>query len=444
MNRQELIDGLSTDVLAYVMHGSFPERRFVREIKPDGLDERFDDFETLVRLHFVLRPEVVSFVKSLPSELRGIKTQTESVSRTVRGRVDGRINWHATVRKRYAQNPDDRSLFVCDDRTEDYDIDENLVLKKLLSIIYTTLSDCAEYLRADYEWVTDRWRENLELIDVLNDIVERNVHVTRIREPAAYEPTARMVQRTSDSRNDLYRGAARLLEEYRQSIEGEEETLRALLERTAITPDDDERLFELFVLFKYISQIDALSDEQFELRTIETGSQEVARMENDGTEIALYHDSSGADRGLSFNTAPQGDDPSAFSRYEAVQHESLEVAKQYFGTETLRHDTGRPDVIVLEVLDDDRREYIVTEVKHSTRMETIKTGITETLEYLAFLRQDSEFVNEDDYFGSGWNGVLVVQDLAEDTASLEEQRSMRILQASELEAKLQEVLKQVL
>jgi len=88
----------------------------------------------------------------------------------------------------------------------------------------------------------------------------------------------------------------------------------------------------------------------------------------------------------------------------------------------------------------------VTEVKNSRRVETVQRGITETLEYLAFLRQDDEFVHDDGgFFGTGWNGVLVVQDIEhEPTASLEAQQSIKILQASEVEQKLRRVLEEVL
>jgi hypothetical protein len=53
--------------------------------------------------------------------------------------------------------------------------------------------------------------------------------------------------------------------------------------------------------------------------------------------------------------------------------------------------------------------------------------------------------SEDNVFGDGWNGVLVVKDIEEtETAPLEEQRVMRILQASELETDLERVVRRVL
>jgi hypothetical protein len=449
MDREELLDGLTQDVLAYVMRGTFPESYFANQIKPDELDQRFSDYEMLVRLHFILRPEVVDFVERLPKHLRELETKTENVSETVRGSVDGRIRWNRTYRERYARNPQDTALFVQENRSENYDTDENVVLKQLLSIIYNTLNECNEYLRSDYEWVTERWKENLELVDQMTDIFERNVHVTRIREPATYEPTDRMLDRATNSRKTLYREAASLLGKYRASARGEPSAVRDLLETTAITPDDTETLLELFVLFKYISTIEQLQGGDMQVRTLETDRQEVARMAtSDGTEIVLYHDNSASDRDLSFDSVPDKERED-LSRHEIVQRKSIETAQSYFKDSRLRSHTGRPDVIVLEISREESMEYLITEIKNSRRQETVRQGIKETLEYLVFLQQNSEFVfgAESDFHGSGWNGVLVVQDIREtETKDFGEQgeQPIRILQASEVEHRIEEILKKVL
>lgn len=447
MDRDELIESLTSDVLAYVMGGSFPDRHFAREIKPEGLGERFDEFEKLVRLHFLLQPDVVDFVERLPETLRSIKTQTKNVSRISRGAVDGRIDWGATVQERYSRNPGNNALFVCEHRSESYDIDENLVLKKLLSLIYETLSECAVYFERDYEWVTERWKDNSELVEQMQRIFERNVHVRRIRSPEDYEPTERMLQRAGESRQDVYRTAASLLRDYRAMMEGDPDAMKQLLSQTAITPDDDETLFELFVLFRYISVIEELSTDEFTLRTIESGSQEVARLSNaDGESIVLYHDNSAKDRGISFVSDIGDKERAELSRTETIHREAYRTANAYFDDSEFTTATGRPDVIVLEIDRAERTEYLITEVKHSTRPETIRSGIKETLEYLAFLRNGGDLVHDgDEMFGSGWNGVLVTQDMESvETAELHKQRSIRILQASELEEKLETVLQRVL
>lgn len=451
MNRKELLENLTDDILAYVMHGGFPKQRIAESIKPEALDKRFEDYDLLLDLHFILKPEVVDFVEHLSKRLRSIRTETKTVAKTQRGGINGHINWGSTVKARYSTNPRDRSLFVTENRSEDYDIPENIVLKRLLSVIYTTLRDAEEYLKADYDWVADRWQENHELIDRLQHIVDRNVHVRRIRDPDTYEPTERMLTIAENARQDVYRDAAKLLRTRQRLFGGDKDELRTLLNQTAITPDDQATLFELFVLFRFVNTLEDLQDAKPVFQTIKSGRQEVARIDGE-QEIVLYHDTSGADRGLSFRTeSDMVDRP--LTRSEQVQRTARDVASAYFEKEFQDH-TGRPDVIVLEVKSEDpiAYEYLIAEVKHSTREETIRKGIKETLEYLAFLRVNEEYVFERDkpdpnaVFGTGWNGLLVVQDLEKSTPSLDEQQEqpITILQASELAEDLPIVLKEVL
>ncbi|GKZ16091.1 hypothetical protein [Haladaptatus sp. T7] len=445
MDRDDLLDQLTEDILAYVMHGAFPEREFASAIKPDALDERFTEYELLLDLHFILSPDVIEFVEQLPQRVRNLQTDTESVTRTRRGTIDGKINWSATIKQRYAQNPGDRSMFVCDNRTEDYDTDENLVFKRVVAIIYETLREADEYLQKEYAWVNDRW--DATLVNHLRRIVEQNVHVRRIRKPKAYEPTDRMVNTASESRHPIYRDAAALLEQRRRLFEGDREQLETLLTETAITPDDDETLLELFVLFRFIATLEELHETNAQFETIKTGRQEVAQLTNDkGTEIAVYHDNSASKRGLSFRALPDGDQD-GLSRTEKVHTTGFDIANDYFQDRSFQTHTGRPDIIVLEITHPDgEQDYLITEVKNSTNTKTIRQGIKETLEYLAFLQQDDEFVYgdgvvTDGYFGDGWNGLLVIQDLIEETASLEEQdNEIKILQASEIEGELSTVL----
>ncbi|QCS43027.1 hypothetical protein [Natrinema versiforme] len=448
MNRDDLLDQLTEDILAHVMRGSFPERELAKSIKPDQLDDRFEEYELLLDLHFVLKSDVVSFVRELPKHLRSVRTETQTTSRTRRGTVDGRINWGETIKKRYSEHPRDRSIFVCDNRSIDYDIPENIVLKRLISVVHTTIREAEEYLRGEYDWVQETWKGNENLIDELQRIVERNVHVRRIRDPDTYEPTERMLTTAANSRQEVYREAASLLKSRERLFEGDSDEIRDLLEETAIAPDDQDSLFELYVLFRFVATLERLQESQPEFKTIATGRQEVARFDGD-KKIALYHDNSASDRNLSFVAVPD-EEQEELSRTDEVQLTAQDIAGDYFGRDFRNH-TGRPDVIVLEIISesDDRHEYLIVEVKNSTNEETIRRGIKETLEYLAFLRVNEDYVfgNDDEsYFGSGWNGLLVVQDLDEETASLEEQSEnpVTILQAAELEQELAAVIQEIL
>lgn len=445
MNREAIIDQLSQDIVSYVMAGSFEEQQIAREIKPDDLDERFEDYRLLLDLHFILKEDVVDFVRKLPKRLRSISTETKTVSRTRRGTVDGHINWGATMKKRYSQNPSDSSLFVCDNRSEDYDTPENIVLKQVISVVYETIEQAEQYIKQRYGWAQDTWRGEDELIDELKRIVERNVHVRRIRSPEFYEPTERMMIAAESSRQPIYQEAAELLRAREKLFDGDPGEIKDLLNNTAITPDDDETLFELYVLFRFVSVLEAVRDQQAQFKPIRAGRKEVAKFAGD-PELVLYYDQAATDRDISFVTEEDITER-PLCRSEKVQEIAYEVSCDYFGEEFDNY-TNRPDVIVLEIRDEstDTFEYLITEVKNSTNTGTIRTGIKEALEYLAFLRVDDDFVFGEDpgdnYFGSGWSGLLVVQDLERETTPLEEQSDseIKILQASELERGLEEVL----
>lgn len=58
---------------------------------PDQFNERFEEYELLLDLHFVLLP-VVESVEQLPKRIQSIRTETQSVYRVRRGTVDGNTN----------------------------------------------------------------------------------------------------------------------------------------------------------------------------------------------------------------------------------------------------------------------------------------------------------------------------------------------------------------
>lgn len=445
MKKNELVEGLTDDIISYVMYGEFPQDQLAAELKHDSLDDRFKDYELLMDLHFILRPEVVDFIRELPHSIRNIKTQTRNVSNKSRGEIDGRINWASTVKTRYSGNPGDNSIFVTESRTEHYDIDENIVLKKLLSLIYHTLQESKEYLKEEYEWVNERW--NSELIDEMERIFERDVHVRRIKDPESYEPTDRMIETAQSSRQKIYRKASELLEDRRKIFDGDKQALTELLQETAITPDDEETLLELYVLFSFISEIETIESENFSLDTIETGTQRVATLEGKEKEIAVYHDSSAKkEMGIEFKFNPKKDvEDRDYSRPEKVELKSREIIEDYFKKNTV-NTTGRPDVILVEIVDKESedRDYFITEVKNSTNEKTVRRGIKEALEYLAFLRTDEDFVYSDDVFGGDKSGLVVVQDFEDgrNVQELDEQSGpIRIVEASKLRDIIGELIK---
>lgn len=451
MNDTDIVEQLGQDILVYVMSGSRAETQIAQRIKPEELSDRFVDYQLLLDLHFILRPDVVDFVEKLDQRLRRIKTSTQVNRKTQRGGIEDRINWAETIKRRYSQNPKDRSIFVCDNKTVDYDIPENVVLVHLVSAINECLQDSKKFLRNDYTWNEESWKDEEQLIDKLERIVERNVHIDRIRSPEYYEPTERMLISAESSRQPLYTDAAELVKKRREIQEGDEKEMERLLDNTAITPDDESILFELYVLFRFIEALENVRGETVALETIRPDQNEIARFEAD-PEMVLYHDQSAGDRGVSFELDESFDGQDNLSRSDRVQKVAKEFSDNYFD-EGVSNYTGRPDILVLEINDSRSNdyEYLITEVKDTTNKSTIKRGIRETLEYLAFLQvekpgdENFEYIHsntEGELFGSTCKGLLVVRDLERETQEFEEQSSeMKVLQASSLEDSLEKVVK---
>ncbi len=453
MDNDQIIEQLGQDIFAYVMSGSRAETEIARRIKPEELSDRFLDYQLLLDLHFILRPEVVDFIKELPQRLRSIKTSTKIKTKVNHGGIEGRINWGSTIKHRYSQNPADRSIFVCDNKTVNYNIPENIVLKHLIAVIHQCLQNSEEYLKNDYTWNEESWKGEDQLIDELERIVERNVHIDRIQPPESYEPTEQMLVSAESSRQPLYFEAAELVKRRRRIQEGDPDEIEDLLRKTAITPDDESTLFELYVLFRFISILDEdLRSDSVTLETIGPDKNEIARFDGN-PEMVLYHNKSAKDRDISFDVDESFEELDGLSRSDRVQKVAKEFTDSYF-EEGYQNYTGRPDIIILEMCNKERNEYeyLITEVKNTTSKSTIKRGIKETLEYLAFLQVkdpdtgSKEYVHEnteDDIFGSKCKGLLVIRDLGKETKGFDDQSDeMKVLQASELEGNLEKMIRE--
>lgn len=153
-------------------------------------------------------------------------------------------------------------------------------------------------------------------------------------------------------------------------------------------------------------------------------------------------------RSLKFKFDPEKDvdnDERPYSRPEQVELKSREVVKNYFKKDNSRQHTGRPDVILVEIIDKDSqdREFFITEVKNSTNEKTVKRGIKEALEYLAFLRDEDDFIYDREGLGGEKSGLLVIQDFEDDqdTQDLKDQKGpIRVVEASKLENNIKEII----
>lgn len=302
------------------------------------------------------------------------------------------MDWGETTKLRNSQSYGDRTLFVCETPYSEYDIPENLVLKQLLNIIYKTITD--DIARIDYAWRTERWDDSL--INDLTRVVERNVHINRIRNADTIDLRQRDLDAARQSRRDLYREAYELYSRYDRLMANDfsNEAVRQLLTETLVDPDNDPTLFELFCVFKLIRVLRTEYD-QLQIQPVQNGGEAIARMESSSREMSVYTDNTGTLtlREMIDDVTPPL--PPYLQRARQVIDAHQRAANEAFGTDPGRElYQGRPDIIVeiYDITNDTKQldRLLLGEIKYSDQTQTASRGLKQLLEYMTYAREAAD------------------------------------------------------
>lgn len=386
LGRTALVDNVQEELITYLRNGTINQRAVTQCL--DITDLNIENLDRLKRIHFCLSDEVVGFVKALQGRLRRIKTANQREREVTRGEVRGGIDWPATTRLRYADQSGDRTRFACKTPYTEYNIDENLVLKKLIWTIHSTVDK--DIATIDYDWRTSAWPD--DRIAMLDRVYARNVHLNRIQDGANIRVTRRMLNTARRSRQALYTEAFTLYDRYRRLISGtyDDEDISKLLTDTLVVPERLPRLFELFCVFRLLR---GLRSQAFRLQPIESGARQLAILEDDQYTIDVYHDRTG---GLSFHvplSELDGVDADYVERVRTVQHRHQKLTEAFLGnrTETSLFQ-GRPDLVVEVYNSQDKNvpaAVVLGEIKYSDSQQTFTRGLEELLKYIEFAQKNS-------------------------------------------------------
>ena len=451
---EDLLDAVANDFHTYLRRGV----RFERVIGSAHANLDIDDVETLLRIHFVLTESnenrsvgVVDFMRKLEDRVRQMKTTTAPQSQEYHGEVRGRIDWQGTVKSRARKGRLNEPVFVCSEPEEHYNIDENLVLKRLLTVIHEIVTEDLAYAVENpegYEWLS-AWTSSIDessnwegetAADMLKRVYDRNVYLQRITvdERAV---TDRILESVKRSRSTFYQEAAELLDRYQQLMrhELEAEEAREILNHTVLAPEQTETLFELYWIFCLLDGFDAAQYRV--LADWRESPSTVACWEQGETRFVLSHDSTG--ESLTFHekleTQKIESDGYLFrlnevlARWQSLSEELLGRG----GSDSLWG--GRPDIVLERFKENVDGEWVIEnvfigEVKYTQNVDYAATGLRELLEYMAFVRHASEsedYIEDTEHVLESVNvrGLLFTDDLDGDTVNAEE--GVRIVQYPE-------------
>ncbi|WP_435075646.1 hypothetical protein [Halorubrum sp. HHNYT27] len=441
---QALLADIADDFHTYLRKGV----RFDRVIDTAHPDLDVDDIETLLRIHFVLTDAgdtdesvgVLDFMRTLEDRIRQMKTTVSATSVEQRGEIRGRIDWPETTKRRARAGRFDEPLFVCRQPEERYDVDENLVLKRLLrlvhEIVHTDLQPAVENPDG-YEWLSewvkpadDASRSPESAAARLNRIYERNIYLQRIEE-ADKDVTDRTIESVKRSRSAFYRDAAILLDRYRRLMNQEldSDEARDILAHTVIAPEETETLFELYWIFRILDAYDAV--EYRVLTHWRNDPSTVATWEQDGSRFVISHDATGESLTFRESLDPDAVEPDGYlfrlnqvlTRWKSLSQDLLD----YSASDSLWG--GRPDILLQRYDRDETGEFelahvFVGEVKYTQNIGYVATGLRELLEYMAFVKrsQSGAYVEapEDVLNSVSVRGLLFTDDLDQETQSPDE------------------------
>ena len=395
---EQLASYVTDELVTYLGSGRLNEFVLTSTIDFSGLD--IEDLDQLKQLHFVLSDAVVEFIRKLPERLRRVKSVNQRTSRLERGAVRGKIDWQGTLQTRAKTGFNDRTLFVVDRPEVEYDIPENRVLKKLLAVI-------AEPLARDIEGTAQEWRAAWDDADIvrLQRTLANNVYLDALPDSAELTLSGRDIETARRSRHRLYADAARLYRLYDDLLNDrlDRPAVQELLRETLVVPAEPHRLFELCCVFGTIHRLQHEYG-NLTLQRVEPGMDELARLESDDYRIDVYYDQTGplhfAEPLPSVVELQRRGADERFIRLARVGEQHQEAMSAFLGqsSDGLLY-SGRPDVLVLryeksESRDEQLADCVIGEVKYTESKATFSAGVRELLEYVAFARDESEYLND--------------------------------------------------
>jgi hypothetical protein len=452
---EALLGEIADDFQTYLRKGV----RFDQIIGSAHADLDIDDIETLLRIHFVLTDAednssevgVLDFMRQLEDRIRQMKTTTSPESFQYRGEIRGQIDWQGTVKTRARAGRLDEPLFVCTQPEEHYNIDENLVLKRLLTIIHEVVIDDLAYALDNpegygwlNEWVTPHagvsGRDAESAAEMLERIYEQNIYLQRINVDDT-DITDRTIESVKRSRSRFYQDAAVLLDRYRQLMNHELDSTEArdILNHTLIAPANTDTLFELYWVFRVLDSYEGV--EYRVLTDSRDSPSTIATWEQDGSRFVLSHDSTGEALSFSESIGSKDIEPDGYlyrmnkvlSRWQSISEDLLGRG----GSDSLWG--GRPDIVLERYRETNSdgmelEQVFLGEVKYTQNIDYVATGLRELLEYMAFVKQagtDEYVESADDLLESvDVKGLLFVDELDRETPAKREE-DVKIIQYSE-------------
>ncbi len=356
-DRNHVLDYLKPNLWRYLFREALPDLEYSIE-KLTGLT--LEEQDILKKAHFPLSAEVGELVDILPQIMRNLSHSTQKEVIESRGGIRGGIDWSLTFKERFGRGYNDPSLFICKPALKMYDLPENQLLKFILWKI-RKLSEHTGFLPEISDEILEKevsknWQEIIikryfEVRKALKHIYFQNISIPRIIRP-------KTVQRAKNHKNRLYEKVVECYNSYKKIfITEDQETLKELIEKQILEPLNDDKLFEIFVLFKILENFeDEEGDLEFGL--LIPGKEYIAQYTNEDKIIRVFY------------------------QQVPVEFRNSSEYKKILKCYDLGFSSRLPDII-LEIEYKNTRFYLIIEIKRTVDKNYILDSVYKVLGYFS-------------------------------------------------------------
>ena len=399
-NREEYISKIQKYLNRYLLEGT---SSFQSEEIMNFFGLKNNELDILKAAHFLLSKEVEDLFKFIPYLFRNLPHSTNKIDVNCRGIIRGNINWNKTIKARYSEGLNDKSLFICSPPFKHYDLDENRILKFLfrkIIFLYEILLGFNKYkeespINPDRLYQESKnWYESAEKIYILSRACLNNIYFADISDLKYVSPEA--LKKAQNHRNPLFHHVAKVYELYEKLfIIDDIECLKDLVKNQLIVASNNDTLFEIYTLFEIISILEEKAEKDFKIHLyfINNKTEQASAVLPGNRTINVFYQ----------NTPP------IFS----------EVSKYKFFARSFDISTKvrMPDIFI-KIIDEEAIYYRIVELKNSSDPEYMRKSLYKVLGYYKDFER-VPFVKNIPIVVVNWNGSNINEDIVVDIFSQE-------------------------
>ena len=384
MTKEEIIKFIEKELIIYLKSGKLSINPYLKD-----LNLNIDNLEKLLKIHFLLDEEVLSYIKSLKINIKRLNTSIAKEDILTKGNIRGNILWHKSIIKRYSINPKDYSIFICKENFKNHISKENLVLNELLKILYEIVTETSDLIYDNYDLDKEVLLKNI-------NVYKKNIYLSKIEEKYI---TDKMINSVINSRNKFYSQSAKLLKRYKKILNLNEDEVENLFKRTFIDILNDWTLFELYWIVRIIKE----NAKNAKLYILDDKNTKVAEWRDNENIYTIYHNSTGSNE-ISFKVDLEeisDIENIVINKRREIINETNNIAKKIFPNIRERYSkvfNGRPDILIeiRNINNKKLNKVVIGEVKYTKDTNNIIQGIKELLEYIKFIKYKQN--NKYEYF----------------------------------------------